>query len=194
MTKSARTTDKRTDPLGWLGQVVAWLIMLSIGTVIVLSVIAPRIGGGTPYTILTGSMRPSMPPGTLAVTRVVPIDEIGVGSVITYQLDSGKPTVVTHRVVSTGFNGKGEQIFRTQGDANNAVDKMPVLPAQIQGRLWYKVPYLGYVNTLITGKGREITMIVVVSFLLLYSAYMFSSAVRDRSRKSRELTMQGVRS
>ena len=194
MTKSARTKDKRAGWLGWLGQVVAWLVMLSVGTVIILSVIAPRIGGGTPYTILTGSMRPSMPPGTLVVTRVVPIDEIGVGSVITYQLESGKPTLVTHRVVSTGFNGKGEQIFRTQGDANNAVDKMPVLPAQIQGRLWYKVPYLGYVNTLITGKGRDITMVAVVSFLLLYSAYMFSSSVRDRSRKSRESAMQGARS
>ena len=192
MTKSARSKDKRTGPLGWLGQVVAWLVILSVGTVIILSVIAPRIGGGTPYTILTGSMRPSMPPGTLAVNRVVPIDEIGVGSVITYQLESGKPTVVTHRVVSTGFNGKGEQIFRTQGDANNAVDKTPVLPAQIQGRLWYKVPYLGYVNTLITGKGRDITMVAVVSFLLLYSAYMFSGAVRDRSRKSRESAMQGA--
>lgn len=194
MTKSARTKDKRTGWLGWLGQVVAWLVILSVGTVIILSVIAPRIGGGTPYTILTGSMMPSMPPGTLAVTRVVPIDEIGVGSVITYQLESGKPTVVTHRVVSTGFNGKGEHIFYTQGDANNAVDKMPVLPAQIQGRLWYKVPYLGYVNTLISGKGRDITMVAVVSFLLMYSAYMFSSAVRDRARKSRELAMQGVKS
>lgn len=194
MTNGVRTKDKRTGWLGWLGQVVAWLVILSVGTVIILSVIAPRIGGGTPYTILTGSMMPSMPPGTLAVTRVVPVDQIGVGSVITFQLESGKPAVVTHRVVSTGFNGKGEHIFRTQGDANNAVDEQPVLPAQIQGLLWYKVPYLGYVNTLITGKGREITMVAVVSFLLLYAAYMFSGAVHDRARKSRGLTMQGVAS
>lgn len=194
MTKSARSKDKRTGPLGWLGQVLAWLVILSIGTVIVLSVIAPRIGGGTPYTILNGSMTPSMPPGTLAVTRVVPIDEIGVGSVITYQLESGKPTVVTHRVVSTGFSGRGEQTFRTQGDANSAVDEKPVLPVQIKGRLWYKVPYLGYVNTLITGKGRDFTMVVVVTFLLLYAAYMFASAAHDRVRKSRERQTQGATS
>ena len=194
MTNSAHTKDKRTGPLGWLGQVVAWLVILSVGTVVTLSVLIPRIGGATPYTILTGSMRPSMPPGTVAVIRVVPVDQIGVGSVITFQLESGKPAVVTHRVVSAGLNGKGEHIFYTQGDANNTVDEQPVLPAQIRGRLWYKVPYLGYINTLISGKGRDITMVVVVSFLLLYAAYMFSGAVRDRARKSRGLTMQGVAS
>ncbi len=59
----------------------------------------PRLGGATPYTVLTSSMEPEYPPGTLVVVRPVPIEEIGIGDVITYQLESGEPTVVTHRVV-----------------------------------------------------------------------------------------------
>lgn len=176
----------------WCGRVAAWLVILALAAVITVSVLIPRMGGATPYTILTGSMRPSMPPGTLAVIKPVPVDEIGIGTVITFQLLSGRPTVVTHRVVSTGFNGKGEQVFRTQGDANSAVDEKPVRPVQIKGQLWYKVSYLGYVNSVITGKERHITTIVVVSGLLLYAAFMFTSVLRDRFGKSRHRSSAGV--
>lgn len=170
--------------VGWIIQVFAWLVILSVAIAVTVAVLIPRISGATPYTILTGSMQPSIPPGTLVVMKPVPVEEIGLGTVVTYQLKSGEPTVVTRRVVSTGMNGKGERVFRTQGDANNAADAKPVRPVQIKGALWYKVPYLGYVNKYITGKERHITMIIVVSGLLLYAAFMFTSAMRDRVKKS----------
>lgn len=185
MMRGSHNSGQRAGIVGWLGWILGWLVILAFTAVIVVTVLVPRIGGATPYTILTGSMRPHMPPGTLAVIQPVPIDQIGVGTVITYQLESGEPTVVTHRVVSDGINGKGERVFRTQGDANNAVDAKPVLPVQIKGRLWYAVPYLGYVNSFITGKERQITMAVVVSGLLLYATFMFGGALRDRRRRRR---------
>jgi signal peptidase len=180
---------KRKKPeglAGWFGQVVAWLVILSVAAMVTVGVLIPRLGGATPYTILTGSMRPQLPPGTLVVVKPASADEIGIGDVITYQLESGKPAVVTHRVVSTSFNGKGEHIFRTQGDANNVADAKPVLEVQIKGKVWYSVPYLGHVNNAITGKERSLTMIIVVSGLLLYSAYMFTGALRDRVDRRRE--------
>lgn len=178
--------------LGWLGQVLAWLTILGISAILVMAVLVPRIAGATPYTILTGSMRPSMPPGTLVVVRPVPASDVGVGTVITYQLESGKPTVVTHRVVSMGVTGAGKTVFTTQGDANNAADAKPVMPVQIKGKLWYKVPYVGYVNNVITGKERHITMIIVVSGLLMYAAFMFTSSLRDRFRKTRHRKSVGA--
>ena len=171
--------------LGWCGQVIAWTVIVAFTVAIALAVAVPRIGGATPYAILTGSMRPEMPPGTLVVMKPVPVDDIGIGSVVTYQLESGKPTVVTHRVVAVGFDGRGEKTFTTQGDANNVSDAEDVKPVQIKGALWYKAPYLGYVNKYITGKERHIIMIIVVSGLLLYAAFMFTSALRDRFGKSR---------
>lgn len=192
MTSLRRPEIRGRGAVGWLGQVVAWLVILTIACVISVAVLIPRIGGATPYTILTGSMRPSMPPGTLVVIKPAPVDGIGVGTVVTYQLRSGNPTVVTHRVISAGINGKGERVFRTQGDANNVADELPVSPVQIKGKLWYKVPYLGYVNTFITGKERRITTIVIVSGLLLYAAFMFTSALRDRFGKSRHRSSAGT--
>ena len=175
----------KRETLRWVGQVVAWLVILVMAGVITLAVLIPRIGGATPYTILTGSMKPGMPPGTLVVIKPVPTRDISVGTVVTYQLVSGEPTVVTHRVVSMGFDGRGKQVFRTQGDANDAMDVKPVRPVQIKGELWYKVPYLGYANTYITGKERHVTMIIAVSGLLLYASFMFTGSLRDRFSKSR---------
>jgi len=169
-----------TRSVRWSGQVAAWIVILSMTTVITAAVLVPRIGGATPYTILTGSMRPNMPPGTLVVIKPVPIDQIGIGTVVTYQLKSGDPTVVTHRVVAVRFDGTGKRLFTTQGDANNSPDATLVRPVQIKGKLWYHVRYLGYVNTFVTGKERQITMIVVISGLLLYAGYMFASDLRAR--------------
>ena len=76
-----------------------------------------------------------------------------------------------------GTTVRGKHDFTTQGDANNVADAEQVGPVQIKGKLWYSVPYLGYVNNAITGKERHVTMIIVVSGLLLYAAYMFSGVL-----------------
>src|SRR4051794_850345 len=113
---------RRRSSLSTLRAVVASVVILAFSTVIVAAVLVPRVAGATPYTILTGSMRPNMPPGTLVVIKPVPIKDITVGTVVTYQLRSGEPTVVTHRVVAVGTTLKGKRVFTTQGDANNVAD------------------------------------------------------------------------
>src|ERR1700710_2266781 len=79
-------------PTTWysaLGQVVAWLIAALLFAMILILVLVPRLTGSTPYTILTGSMVPVMPPGTIVVTRPEPFSSIRTGDVLTYQLVSG---------------------------------------------------------------------------------------------------------
>lgn len=169
----------------WTTRVISWLVILSVGGLLLVGLVIPRAGGAQSYTILTGSMQPKMPPGTLVVVKPVDPQDISIGNVITYQLVSGEPAVVTHRVVGVGANGKSESVFITQGDANNTADALQVTEAQVMGRLWYAMPYVGHVNNLINGKERQVTMIVIVSGLLLYAGYMFTSSVADRVRPNR---------
>ena len=165
--------------MGWVGRVLAWMVILGIGAIIAIAVLIPRIAGATPYVVLTGSMRPTMPPGTMVVVKPVKSGDVGIGDVVTYQLKSGEPTVVTHRVVGMG-TFRGEPIFRTQGDANNVADEKWVRQVQIKGAKWYAVPYLGYVTSAISGEQRQYALIAVVTFLLGYAVFMFGSAARDR--------------
>lgn len=174
-----------TTFLGWAGRIVLWSVIIGCCAMLAVAVLIPRLAGATPYTIMTGSMQPKLPPGTLAVTRPEPIEEIGVGTVITYQLRSGRPTVVTHRVVAQGVNGRGEILLRTKGDANDTVDKDWVRPVQVKGTVWYAIPYLGYPARMLTGQQHRYLSYLVAAALLGYAAVMFGSVLRDRRRARR---------
>jgi signal peptidase len=169
--------------IGWVGRVIAWLVILGLAAIISIAVLVPRIAGATPYVILTGSMRPTLPPGTLVVVKPVDVTALRVGDVVTYQLESGEPAVVTHRVTGIATNLRGETRFITQGDANNAADPDPILPVQIKGKLWYSAPYLGHVNQALTGNQRQVATYGVAGLLLLYAAYMFIGPSRGRRKK-----------
>ncbi len=173
--------------LAW--RVLVWTVLLALVLVLVAAVLLPRVAGATPYTVLTGSMQPDYPPGTLVVVTPVEMEDIAVGDVITYQLESGESAVVTHRVISVGasLDRDGERIVRTQGDANDVADREPVREVQVQGRLWYSVPYLGHVNTWVSGPSRQVATTGAVAVLVGYAAWMFGSAVvgrrSDKDRK-----------
>jgi signal peptidase len=160
-------------------------LILAMAGAVAGAVLVPRLGGATPYTVLTGSMRPALPPGTLVVVRPVPAEQLGIGSVITYQVESGKPTVVTHRVVGTGVDAKGEPIFHTRGDANEVVDRTPVRAVQVKGELWYAVPHLGRLSNLVSSERRKLARRIAAGGLGLYALAMFGGAVRDRTRRLR---------
>lgn len=159
---------------------VAWVVILAVTAAVVVAVLVPRLGGATPYTILTGSMRPHLPPGTLVVVRPVRPSAIGVGTVITYQRRSGEPDVVTHRVVAVSQAPDGSPLWRTRGDANPVPDPGWVRPVQVKGALWYSAPFLGRANLWITGSQRRTVTVVLAAGLLGYAGWMLVGSVRDR--------------
>ncbi|WP_345346859.1 signal peptidase I [Rhodococcus olei] len=167
---------------GWIKSIVSWFVLLLLLAILALTIVVPRLTGSTPYTVLTGSMRPTYPPGTLIVVKPQDPTTLGVGDAITFQKESGNPEVVTHRIIESRQNSKGERTFVTQGDANPSRDQNPVVMEQVRGKVWYSVPYLGYVNNVITGKQRATMITVVVGGLFLYAGWMFVGAFRDRSR------------
>lgn len=164
-------------------RVVAWVVILGVTGLLLAAVLVPRVAGATPFAVLTGSMEPGLPPGTLVVVRPVQPEQLGVGDVITYQLRSGEPTVVTHRVVGVGYDGRGELSLQTQGDANDVPDEQPVRPVQVRGELWYAMPYVGHLHVWLTGSQRDQLTHVTAALLLLYAARAFLVAARERRRR-----------
>ncbi|MDI9902178.1 signal peptidase I [Rhodococcus sp. IEGM 1409] len=186
MSTRAQARGERTGPIWWVTSVVSWVLLLAVSAVIVATIVVPFFGGAQRFTILTGSMRPNYNPGSLVVVKPVDPSELGIGTPITYQLESGEAAVVTHRIIATSENQKGERTFVTQGDANNIPDEKEVRPVQIRGKVWYSLPYLGHVNTWLTGRQRTVIVAAVVTTLLLYAAFMVVSGIREGRRKSLE--------
>ena len=183
-------TDRRfRGLLGWCGQVVAWLVILGVVGVLTVAVLGPRLSGATPYTVLTGSMRPAYPPGTLVVVKPTDPDGIRVGDVVTYQLESGQSAVATHRVTGITHNLAGETRFTMQGDANESADAEPVRPVQVRGKLWYSVPYVGYASDVINAGQRQWAVLVISLGLLGYAVAMFVAAFGEvRPRRPHRAT------
>jgi signal peptidase len=171
--------------ISFLGSALSSAVILAVGAVLVGAVVVPRIVGATPYTILTGSMRPDFPPGTLVIAKPVEESDVRAGDVVTYQLKPGEPTVVTHRVIAQGVTTTGATIFHTQGDANNTPDEKWVLGAQLRGRLWYSIPYLGHVSNAVTSSQRETAALAVAGLLVGYAGLMFVGSIRDRRSTNR---------
>lgn len=165
--------------LRWVRVFLAGSVIVICAALLLVGTVIPRLTGAMPYTVLTGSMEPSLPPGTLLIVRPVEQEQIQLGSVITYQLRSGQPGVVTHRVVGSSVSGNGERTFITQGDANSSPDAEPVRAAQVRGEVWYAVPYAGWIAQLVTGEQRLLLLKIVAAGLVLYALWMFASAVRD---------------
>ena len=123
-----------------------------------------------------------MPPGTLVVARPTPVDDIGIGDVVTYQLRvqrAGRGDAPGGRA-RVRLRGRAE--FLTRGDANN-IDDDPVRAVQVRGVVAYPVPYLGYVNTWVGINRPGWLLKAVAGALILYGVVLVGGGVRDRLRR-----------
>src|SRR5262245_8639093 len=160
-------------------RVLATMAIIVAGAALIAGVLVPRVAGGTPYTVLTGSNKPTLPPGTLIAVR--PSHDIQVGDIITFQLRPGEPEVATHRVIGVGTSVAGERVYVTKGDASEAADLERVRDVQVRGELWYRVPYLGYVSRWFTGGQREGIALLLAGGLIGYAVWQLVAARRDRA-------------
>ncbi len=169
----------------------SWVLLAFLAVVAMAVIVVPALTGSTPYTVLTSSMEPTYPPGTLVIVKPIAVEDIHIGTVVTYQIESGKPDLVTHRVVEViqpNLVG-GEPTFVTKGDANSIADEKPVQYVQIRGAVWYSVPYIGWINNFVNGDMRSVMIPVIAGALFIYAGYQIVSGRRERKRKrAAELT------
>jgi signal peptidase len=92
-----------------------------VGVLCAATVVALLLAGWRPVVLVSGSMAPGMPVGTLVVTRPVPAEAVGVGDVVTVPLP-GSATPVTHRVAALRTSADGRVLATLRGDANAADD------------------------------------------------------------------------
>ncbi len=131
-----------------------------VGTLILLSVIVtclpatvPRLLGYEVYNVVSGSMQPAIPIGSMIFVK--PTDPVALkeGDIIAFQ---GKDSVITHRVVK---NNEVEGKFTTKGDANAEEDMNEVPYGALIGEVTYHCPLLGeilWVYTSTVGKAYAI--------------------------------------
>lgn len=155
-------------------------IILLVLAVLAGLLIIPKLMGYEEMAVLTGSMEPNYPVGSLIFVKEIDPDQLEVGDVITYRLDSD--TVVTHRIVEID---KEAQRVTTKGDANSSNDGSPVSYSEIVGKAHFKIPYLGYVSMNIkTPKGiMAICGVLIAIILLTFLPEIFSPEEEEEQKE-----------
>lgn len=99
-----------------------------------------NIAGYSLFRVVTGSMEPTIPVGSLLVSKQVEMDTVQVSDIICFQAQDsailGK--MMTHRVVDVLNGADGSVMFETRGDANLASDGYLVTQTNFVGKvIWY---------------------------------------------------------
>lgn len=118
------------------------LAIALVAGLLAVSLIVPRLMNGAALTVLTGSMRPTYPPGSLVVVRPVEPENVRVADVITFQ-EPGASSFTTHRVVEIGTDDLGRREFVTKGDGNETPDIRPVAADSVRGEVVFGLPIVG---------------------------------------------------
>lgn len=157
-------------------------LLLIILALLAAAMILPHFLGYKSMAVLTGSMEPTFPVGSLIYVRETDPEEIEVNDIITYKL--GGDTVVTHRVVAV--DREAEQ-FTTKGDANNAEDGAPVAYNNVVGRAEYHLPYIGYISIYAkTPIGIAVICgVLVVIILLTFLPEIFAPEEDDKKMQQK---------
>lgn len=119
-------------------------VALVISVILCLTVIAQvmtngyvQIGGFSLFRVVTGSMEPTLPVGSLLICRQTPIDQIEQDDIVCFISRSPEMMgrVITHRVISVYENGDGQILLETKGDANLSADGELVAASNLIGKV-----------------------------------------------------------
>lgn len=133
--------------------------------------------GIEPYAVLSGSMEPTYPTGSMIFVKDTPASAIEIGDPITFVLDENL-TIATHRVVEIDAE---EQHFITKGDANEYKDASPVHFNNLIGKPILSIPKLGYIVHYIQNPLGQYIAIVIAALILLLA---FVPDLFDEEKKS----------
>ena len=114
------------------------------------------------YTVLTGSMAPALPVGSLVLDETEAAAAVRPGQVITFPMPADPSDYVTHRVERVGAGPEGDYLV-TRGDANSVSDAWRVPAAGQVGRVILDLPLAGYLATL---PGRVVLVLAFAVLLL----------------------------
>jgi signal peptidase len=124
----------------------------------------PGVLGYETYAIVSGSMEPTIPVGSLVFVKDAAPEELQPGDVISFRSETGSDIIITHRLVE---KQEEEQYLITKGDANQTNDLQPIPYENLVGLVTASIPFLGYLTTFIAGIQGKVVMICILGVAVL---------------------------
>ena len=160
-------------------KIVVGTIYLMVAITVSITVL-PFVMGHKPVIVLSGSMEPVYPVGSMIYYKSSDFEDIKEGDVITFRLGGG--TLATHRVIRKDDEN---QEFITKGDNNQSEDVEPVSYEAVAGKTQKVViPYVGFIGQYI----KEIPIMVALGGLLIVCSMLIPAKDTRRAYASSKKT------
>lgn len=144
--------------------------------VVYMAIAAPILLGYRPMAVLSGSMEPTYPVGSIIYYQECDFDELESGDPVTFYADT---SLVTHRITQKDESARA---VVTKGDNNQTEDPVPVEESRIAGKATeFAIPYAGFF--VIYGK----TPIAVAGMaVILLLSYILEGMVSEQKEGNKE--------
>ena len=162
MTKTKGRRQRKEKVLVTIARILGTGVFIC--TILLLLPLAlPRMMGYSTYNVVSGSMEPEIPVGSLILVKPVDCSELKTDDIIAFYREN---IVVCHRVVENNtFEGK----LSTKGDANDTEDFGVLTYADVIGIVEYHFPVLGSIGAYVsTTSGKLLIVELLVVAVLLH--------------------------
>lgn len=142
-------------------------VAATLGVVSIVAFALLMFFGLKPQIVISGSMEPTIPTGSLAFARSVDARTVHERDVVTVPRNFGDG-LVTHRVIRIEKAEDGTTLLTLRGDANATADPQPYA-VNTAGLVVFHIPYLGFVaRVLQTGYGLVGLALVGLCFVAAF--------------------------
>lgn len=138
-------------------------IVIALVALLLVAFIVLKATGFQFFVVMSGSMEPILPVGSVVLVQPTPYDDIQVGDDISFVVGEERITV-THRVIEKDENSN---TLTTKGVANNVSDD-PIPASAVIGKVIFDIPFIGRLLYFLSSlQGKIVAGIVVVAWVII---------------------------
>ncbi|MBE7001738.1 MAG: signal peptidase I [Ruminococcaceae bacterium] len=153
-----------------------------------------KIAGFSVFRVVTGSMEPNIPVGSLLLSQQTPISEIEKEDIVCF-VSKEPPTkgkIITHRVVSVTKQADETILLETQGDANLIADRYYVTSENLIGKVAWHTKEGNLMAALMGFLTNKVGFLICVLVpILLVAGFILKNCVQN-IRKEMDVVLQEV--
>ena len=163
-------------------------VLVALTVLLAVLLVGLRLVGFQLFTVLSGSMVPVYPVGSVIYVKAVDPASLQVGDDITFM--ASETVVATHRIIEILPDEKDPAVlwFRTQGVANDAPDANPVHCNNVIGSPVFSLPLLGYIAVFVQqppGSYVAVALAVLLVALVFLPDMLFGDDGQSKKRRVR---------
>ena len=162
------------------------IIIVIMVIILCIPFVVPKVIGVNVYEVVTSSMAPELPVGSVVYVQTCKADEVKVGDIISFYVGTDEENIISHRVVEINVDEQGTFFFTTKGDANSDIDSVPIDIKHLVGKVIFKINNVSWLVRLFDTSTGIIILIglILISLCLNIASDLINKKVSSESNNS----------